>query len=125
MVTETPSQMVIVVYNEDAPGGATNTLRGLTHSSVATREGLAMDATQLPAARKPRTHFEIPDRVALRALRRFERDTESGCHISTYSVASHGYAQIGWQDAGYRQVVTAERYRERRAIRAAARKDQP
>lgn len=32
--------------NKDAPGGATNTLRGLTHSSDYGREGLAMKATR-------------------------------------------------------------------------------
>lgn len=69
-----------------------------------------MDATQLPEARKPRTPIEIPDRVALRALRRFAVD-ESGCHVSTYSVGSHGYAQIGWHDAdrGQRVMVGAHR----------------
>ena len=41
-----PSQMLIARYNGSAPGGATNTLRGLTHSSDRSREGLAMDATQ-------------------------------------------------------------------------------
>ncbi|QNV40645.1 HNH endonuclease [Rothia amarae] len=50
----------------------------------------------------------IPERVAERAATRYEVD-EYGCWISTYSVASHGYAQVGWQDARYRQVVTAHR----------------
>lgn len=69
-----------------------------------------MDATQLPEARKPRTPIVIPDRVALRALRRFTVD-ESGCHVSTYSVGSHGYAQIGWHDreVGRQVMVTAHR----------------
>jgi hypothetical protein len=51
---------------------------------------------------------EIPARVAQRALERFQVD-ENGCHISTLSTASHGYAQIGWQDAGERHVVLAHR----------------
>jgi hypothetical protein len=38
----------------------------------------------------------IPGHVARRALTRYVVD-EDGCHVSTYSVASHGYAQIGWQ----------------------------
>lgn len=58
--------------------------------------------------RRPKRPIVIPDRVAARAAVRFEADG-SGCWISTYSVASHGYAQIGWTDPGYRQVVTAHR----------------
>ena len=58
--------------------------------------------------RRPKLPIIIPDRVAARAAVKFEAD-ESGCWISTYSVASHGYAQIGWQDGDYRQVVTAHR----------------
>lgn len=51
----------------------------------------------------------IPDRVALRALRAFIVD-ESGCHVSTYSIGSHGYAQIGWQKGDEpRQTTTAHR----------------
>jgi hypothetical protein len=41
----------------------------------------------------------IPERVAQRALTRFVV-AEDGCHISTYSTASHGYAQIGWTPTG-------------------------
>ena len=40
----------------------------------------------------------IPDRVAKRAFERWA-ETESGCRISTYSVQSRGYAQIGWYDS--------------------------
>ncbi|WVX88987.1 HNH endonuclease [Mycobacterium phage SophKB] len=50
----------------------------------------------------------IPDRVALRAYASW-RFGEGGCYISTYSTASHGYAQIGWQDCGHRKVVLAHR----------------
>lgn len=39
----------------------------------------------------------IPARVAARAATRY-RPGDGDCLISTYSVASHGYAQIGWQD---------------------------
>ena len=68
-----------------------------------------MEATQLPPVHKPKIPIVIPERVALRAVSRFELDPQTGCHISTYSVASHGYAQIGWQGKDYRQVVTAHR----------------
>lgn len=50
----------------------------------------------------------IPARVTERAITRvIEQD--DGCWISLYSTASHGYAQIGWQDAGSRHVVLAHR----------------
>lgn len=39
----------------------------------------------------------IPDHVATRALTRAVPGP-NGCVVSTYSVASHGYAQIGWHD---------------------------
>lgn len=42
---------------------------------------------------------DIPERVAKRAYEKWTLG-QNGCHISTYSVASHGYAQIGWQDKG-------------------------
>lgn len=44
--------------------------------------------------------LDIPARVAKRAATRVIPD-ENGCLISTYSVASHGYAQIGWQSGGH------------------------
>jgi len=50
----------------------------------------------------------VPPRVAERAYERVD-ETEGGCWISRYSTASHGYAQIGWQDAGRRSVVLAHR----------------
>jgi hypothetical protein len=50
----------------------------------------------------------IPERVKERAHERWEADGD--CWISTYSVASHGYAQIGWQNNGKeRHVVLAHR----------------
>jgi hypothetical protein len=51
----------------------------------------------------------IPERVALRAVSHVDLDP-SGCHVSRYSVASHGYAQIGWHDGmGHREVTVAHR----------------
>lgn len=50
----------------------------------------------------------IPDRVAKRAATRFVVSAD-GCHVSTYSVGSHGYAQIGWQHDGRVQMTTAHR----------------
>ena len=58
--------------------------------------------------RLPKERIIIPERVAARAATRFVVD-ERGCHISTYSVGSHGYAQIGWQDGGERTMITAHR----------------
>lgn len=55
----------------------------------------------------PLSHVMIPNRVAQRAATRFVVQGE--CHISTYSVASHGYAQIGWQDHEVRKGTTAHR----------------
>lgn len=49
----------------------------------------------------------IPDRVKQRAYERWEADGD--CWISTYSTASHGYAQIGWQNPDERRVVLAHR----------------
>ena len=57
--------------------------------------------------RAPKERIIIPSRVAERATSRYEIDGERW--ISTYSVASHGYAQIGWNDGSYRQMVTAHR----------------
>ncbi len=57
--------------------------------------------------RKPKKRIVIPERVAQRAALSYVQVGE--CHVSTYSVASHGYAQIGWQDSGDRWVVTAHR----------------
>ena len=57
--------------------------------------------------RAPKTRIIIPQRVAERAATRYE--TDGDCRVSTYSVASHGYAQIGWRDGSYRHVVTAHR----------------
>ena len=56
-------------------------------------------------ARLPRRPIVIPQRVAERAATRYVED-ESGCFISTYSTASHGYAQIGWNDGNGHRFVT-------------------
>lgn len=56
---------------------------------------------------KPKKEIIIPDRVAERAATRYVE--VNGCWISTYSVASHGYAQIGWRSNGEGHVVTAHR----------------
>lgn len=49
----------------------------------------------------------IPERVKRRAYTRWEPDGD--CWISTYSTASHGYAQVGWKDGDERGVVLAHR----------------
>jgi hypothetical protein len=43
----------------------------------------------------------IPERVALRAVTNVDVQPD-GCWISRYSVASHGYSQIGWNKPGDR-----------------------
>ena len=50
----------------------------------------------------------VPERVTLRAVANIDVQPD-GCWISLYSVASHGYSQIGWQDAGSRHVVLGHR----------------
>lgn len=52
----------------------------------------------------------IPARVAERAASRYIENPD-GCFISTYSTASHGYAQIGWweKSIGKNQMTTAHR----------------
>lgn len=51
----------------------------------------------------------VPERVATRALTKVDRQSD-GCWISRYSVASHGYAQIGWvSDEGKNHMVLAHR----------------
>ncbi len=71
-----------------------------------------MQSTRLPKTnyRNPKrwNTVSVPERVAERAYTRHEVD-EGGCWVSTYSVASHGYAQIGWQNKGDRRVVLAHR----------------
>ena len=49
----------------------------------------------------------IPERVKFRASSKWVAEGE--CMISTYSVGSHGYAQIGWQSRFERATVLAHR----------------
>lgn len=49
----------------------------------------------------------IPKRVAERAATRFEIQGE--CHVSTLSVASHGYPQAAWRENGKNRATTAHR----------------
>ena len=69
-----------------------------------------MNSTQkIGTTQTVRPESNIPHRVAQRAISRFVVD-ENGCHISTYSVASHGYAQIGWHIGGDKNnMTTAQR----------------
>lgn len=52
----------------------------------------------------------IPERVIARVRSKIEIDPDRGCHISTYSVGSHGYAQVGWHDEqGIRTMMLCHR----------------
>lgn len=91
--------LTLTCDNKNAAPERWNSRRPLTHSSDYGREGLAMQATRkLPSAHKPKDPLVIPGEVALRALSRWTLEAPTGCYISTYSTASHGYAQIGWQE---------------------------
>ena len=94
------------------PQGATNTGRGLTLRIDLDDWRAVMDSTQDNSAnfRTPArwNSVPVPERVARRALENIEVQ-DDGCWLSRYSVASHGYAQIGWQDKGDRHVVLAHR----------------
>lgn len=50
----------------------------------------------------------VPERVAERAYTRVDKQ-DDGCWTSQYSIGSHGYSQIGWQDKGSRHVVLGHR----------------
>lgn len=52
--------------------------------------------------------MNIPNRVARRITDRCEPGP-GGCLISTYSVGSHGYAQIGWHENGTRVMTLVHR----------------
>lgn len=67
-----------------------------------------MNATQTTAA-EPKAPLFIPDRIAERARARYILDSGTGCMVSTYSTASHGYAQIGWHEDGQRIVTLVHR----------------
>jgi len=52
----------------------------------------------------------VPDRVAERVLTKVAMGAkalgvDTPCHLSTYSTASHEYAQIGWVECGERVVT--------------------
>ena len=51
----------------------------------------------------------IPTRVIERVRTKVVVDPDRGCHISTYSVGSHGYAQVGWHEDGLRTVTLCHR----------------
>ena len=51
----------------------------------------------------------IPERVYQRTITWVDRDETTGCLVSRYSVASHGYAQIGWQENGKRCLTLCHR----------------
>lgn len=51
---------------------------------------------------------QTPERVLQRA-RSWWEPGEHGCRISTYSVGSHGYAQLGWYADGANHMVLAHR----------------
>lgn len=51
----------------------------------------------------------IPERVYERATHWADRDETTGCLVSRYSVGSHGYAQIGWNEDGERTVTLVHR----------------
>jgi hypothetical protein len=55
-------------------------------------------------------HLVVPDRVEARVLTKVAMgpkslDIDTPCHLSTYSTASHDYAQIGWVENGERIVT--------------------
>lgn len=47
----------------------------------------------------------IPDRIYQRVISKADLDPATGCHVSRYSVGSHGYAQVGWSEGGRRTVT--------------------
>jgi hypothetical protein len=53
------------------------------------------------------TTLTIPDRVMRRALANVQQEGE--CLVSTYSIGNHGYAQIGWYEAGRTFTVLVHR----------------
>ncbi len=52
--------------------------------------------------------MDIPERVIERVLTKVAMGPR-GCHISTYSVGSHGYAQVGWNTGGVVQMALVHR----------------
>lgn len=68
-----------------------------------------MNGIQNRISKLPQKPYNIPQRVIDRVLRKVAKDADNGCHISTYSTASHGYAQVGWHDDSGRRVTLAHR----------------
>lgn len=60
-------------------------------------------------AHTPKTPLIVPQRVIDRVMNKVLKGSEDGCHISLYSVASHGYAQIGWHEDGVTRGTLAHR----------------
>lgn len=99
-------QMLELKGIKTAPESAPTLFRSLTHQLELARRGLVMNTTQkLGKTQAVWPESNIPHRVAKRAISQFVVN-ENGCHISTYSVASHGYAQIGWHIGGGKSTVT-------------------
>lgn len=69
-----------------------------------------MNATRTQNYRDPArwNTVPVPERVAERAHSKWELG-EGGCWISTYSIASHGYSQIGWKAEATRHMVLGHR----------------
>lgn len=91
-----------------APKSAPTLIRGLTHQIDYGDWRAPMESTQKQSKgfRTPErwNSVLVPERVARRA---YENVTPgpNGCWISTYSVGSHGYAQVGWQDSKVHTVL--------------------
>ena len=86
----------IELVKSNVAEGAGNTYSATNHPLVLARSGF-MKASQI-----------IPPAAAERAFTRWVESAD-GCLISTYSVASHGYAQIGWNRTSGRGMTTAHR----------------
>jgi hypothetical protein len=48
----------------------------------------------------------IPERVYERIIRWADRDHETGCLVSRYSLQGAGYAQVGWHGSDGKRIVT-------------------
>lgn len=82
--------------------------RGLTQQIRMSDWRAVMDSTQRQRSIDTWNKVPVPERVARRAAENIDID-ENGCWISRYSVASHGYAQIGWSANGKTWMVLAHR----------------
>lgn len=68
-----------------------------------------MKATHEPTSATIPAPVLIPSRVMIRALNRYYFESPTGCHVSTYSTGSHGYAQIGWTESGKTRMMLCHR----------------